>query len=43
MGGVGTLLAGKLLEKVFNVNRVSDRTLLLRLLVDETIITVVLV
>ena len=40
-GGVGILLAEKRVEKVFDVNRVSDRILLLKLLVGETIITVV--
>ena len=40
-GGVGILLAEKWVEKVFDVNRVSDRILLFKLLVGETIITVV--
>ena len=39
-GGVGILLAEKWVEKVFDVNRVSDRILLFELLVGETIITV---
>ena len=39
-GGVGILLAEKWVEKVFDVNRVSDRILLFKLLVGETIITV---
>ena len=39
-GGVGILLAEKWVEKVFDVNRVSDRILLFKLLVAETIITV---
>ena len=38
--GVGVLLAEKWVEKVFDVNRVSDRILLFKLLVGETIITV---
>ena len=39
-GGVGILLAEKWIKKVFDVNRVSDRILLFKLLVAETIITV---
>ena len=40
-GSAGILLAGKWVEKVFDVNRVSDHILLFKLLVGETIITVV--
>ena len=39
-GGVGVLLAEKWVEKVFDVNRVSDRILLFKLLLGEKIVTV---
>ena len=37
LGGVGLLLAEKWIEKVFDVQRVSDRILLLRLVIDKTV------
>ena len=38
LGGVGLLLAEKWIEKVFDVQRVSDRILLLRLVIDKTVL-----
>ena len=37
LGGVGFLLAEKWIEKVFDFQRVSDRILLLRLVIDKTV------
>ena len=37
LGGIGPLLAEKWIEKVFDVQRVSDRILLLRLVIDKTV------
>ena len=37
LGGVGLLLAEKWIEKVFDVQRVSDRILLLLLVIDKTV------
>ena len=40
LGGVGIMLAEKWVEKVFEVKRVSDRIMLLKLLVGDHIVTV---
>ena len=43
LGGVGLLLAEKWIEKVFDVQRVSDRILLLRLVIDKTVFAFIFV
>ena len=39
-GGVGVLLAEKWVDKVYDIKRVSDRIMLIKLLVGESVITV---
>ena len=40
-GGVGILLIGKWIEKVRNVNRVSDRIIVIKLVVRQNVVPVV--
>ena len=40
MGGVGILLAEKWVEEIFDVKRVSDRIMLIKLAVGKSIVTV---
>ena len=39
-GGVGVLLAEKWVDKVYDIKRVSDRIMLIKLLIGESVITV---
>ena len=43
MGSVRILLAGKWMEAIFDVKRVSDRIMLIKLVVGKSIVTVLLV
>ena len=43
MGGVGSLLTQKWLETIFYVKHVSDRIMLIKLVVGKSIVTVLLV
>ena len=40
MGGVGILLAEKWVEEIFDVKRVSDRIMLIKIAVGKSIVTV---
>ena len=42
MGGAGTLLAEKWMEAIFDVKRVSDRIMLIKIFVGNGIVTVLL-
>ena len=38
-GGVGILLAEKWIEKVFEIKRYSDRVMLMKLIIGESVVT----